>query len=211
MPGRTAYFGLLEAGRPRPGETLVVSGAAGAVGSIVGQIGRLAGMRVIGVTGSKEKCDWLTRELRFDAALNYRELPTREAMVKALAGLAPGGVDVYFDNTGGHTTDAVIESMSLRARVVICGQISQYQGGLDRPQAGPRLLHHFLYKRATLQGVLARDYAHRMEEMLKVMGPWVQSGAVKYSETVLDGFERLPEALGALFTGANTGKLLVRA
>jgi hypothetical protein len=211
MPGRIAYFGLLEAGQPKPGESLVVSGAAGAVGSIVGQIGKLAGLRVIGITGSVEKARWLTGELGFDAVINYHEHPTMDAMVDAFRQHCPDGVDVYFDNTGGHVTDAVIQSMNTRARIVICGQISQYQGGLDHPNQGPRLLQHFLYKRATMQGVLARDYTHRMDEMLKIMGPWVRDGRIRYSETFMDGFERLPDALSALFTGANTGKLMVRA
>ncbi|MES0872277.1 NADP-dependent oxidoreductase [Pseudovibrio sp. SCP19] len=211
MPGRIAYFGLLEAGKPRPGETLVVSGAAGAVGSIVGQIGKLAGLRVIGVVGSDEKARWITEELGFDAAINYRQVSDVEGMKQAFAEHAPDGVDIYYDNTGGVTTDAFIESMKLRARIIICGQISQYQSGLEVPNLGPRLLHHFLYKRATMTGVLARDYTARMDEMLKVMGPWVRDGKIRYSETVIDGFETLPEALCGLFTGANTGKMIVKA
>lgn len=211
MPGRTAYFGLFEAGRPKPSETLLVSGAAGAVGSIVGQLGKLAGLRVVGVVGSSQKAAWLTGELGFDATLNYRDHPTMEATLAGLNACCPDGVDVYFDNTGGHVTDAAIVAMNERARIIICGQISQYQGGLDQPNAGPRLLHHFLYKRASMQGILARDHAHRMDEMLERMTPWVRDGRIRYSETVLDGFERLPEALAALFSGANTGKMLVRA
>lgn len=211
MPGRIAYFGLLEAGQPKPGESLVVSAAAGAVGSIVGQIGKLAGLRVVGIAGSAEKARWLTEELGFDAVINYRDHPTMAAMVDGLRQYCPNGVDVYFDNTGGNITDAVIQSMNTHARIVICGQISQYQGGLDHPSLGPRLLHHFLYKRATMRGVLARDYTHRMDEMVKIMGPWVRDGVVKYSETIMDGFECLPDALRALFAGANTGKLIVRA
>lgn len=211
MPGRIAYFGLLEAGRPQPGETLVVSGAAGAVGSIVGQIGKLAGLRVVGVVGSKAKADWIVNELGFDAAIGYRDHPDADSMTAALTKHAPEGVDVYYDNTGGPTTDAVIQSMNVRARIIICGQISQYQGGLDAPNAGPRLLHHFLYKRATMTGVLARDYAARMDEMLARMGPWVKDGRVRYRETIVDGFENLPDALCGLFTGRNTGKMIVRA
>jgi NADPH-dependent curcumin reductase CurA len=209
MPGRTAYFGLLEAGRPRPGDTLLVSGAAGAVGSIVGQLGKLGGCRVIGVAGSAEKLRWLRDEIGFDAVLSYRELADMAAMAMALRELAPRGIDVYFDNTGGHVTDAVLETMSLRARIVICGQIGQYAGGLDTPPPGPRLLHHMLYKRATITGVLARDYVHRMDEMLAVMTPWVRDGKIKTRETRIKGFSQLPRALAGLFTGENFGKMLV--
>ncbi len=210
MPGRIAWFGLMEAGKPQPGDKLLVSGAAGAVGSIVGQIGKLAGCHVTGVVGSADKADWITRELGFDAAINYREARDAEAMASAIRETA-GGVDIYYDNTGGPTTDAVFETMNLRARLIICGQISQYQGGLDTPNPGPRLLHTMLYKRATMTGVLARDYTHRMDEMLAKMAPWVASGAIKYRETRMKGFEALPDALAALFTGGNTGKMIVEA
>ncbi len=211
MPGRIAYFGLFEAGRPRPGETLVVSAAAGAVGSIVGQLGKIANMRVIGIVSSQEKADWITKELGFDAAILYPEHPTAECMKEAFGKTIPEGVDVYYDNTGGHVTDAVIQCMNQKARIVICGQISQYQGGLDEPNMGPRLLQYFLYKRATMQGVLARDFSPRMDELLQKMGPWVQSGAVKYRETTKEGFESLPEALCALLNGSNVGKMVVKA
>ncbi|MEM9313079.1 MAG: NADP-dependent oxidoreductase [Pseudomonadota bacterium] len=181
----------------------------GGVGSIVGQLGRLAGMRVVGIVGSEAKGRWIVDELGFDAAINYRDHPDARSMQEALAQRAPDGIDVYYDNTGGITTDAVIQGINLRARLIICGQISQYQGGLVEPALGPRLLQHFLYKRATMQGVLARDYTARMDEMLRRMGPWVRDGSIRYRETIIEGFERLPEALCGLFTGANVSKMMV--
>ncbi len=209
MPGRTAFFGLREAGRPVAGETLLVSGAAGAVGSIVGQLGRLAGLHVVGVVGSQAKADWITGELGFHSAINYKENDSLEPMSRALAQQCPQGIDVYFDNTGGYITDAMILNMNLRARIVVCGQISQYQGGLDDPASGPRLLHHFLYKRAFLQGILARDYTNRMDEMLTAMQPLLRDGKIKYRETKIKGFDQLPNALCGLFVGENTGKMMV--
>ncbi len=209
MPGRIAYFGLLEAGRPQPGDTLLVSGAAGAVGSIVGQLGRLSGCRVMGVVGSKEKAAWITGELGFDGAIIYKGLDTLEAATDAIRTACPDGVDVYYDNTGGVISDAVFVTMNIRARIVVCGQISQYQTGLDEPILGPRLLHHMLYKRATMTGVLARDYTARMDEMLVKMTPWVASGEIKYRETISSGFHELPNALAGLFRGDNIGKSLV--
>ena len=122
-----------------------------------------------------------------------------------------GGVDVYFDNVGGMVTDAIIPVINRRARIVICGQISQYSGGLETPEPGPRLLHHMLYQRATIQGMLARDYLHRMDEMIRIVAPWVKAGEIVFEETVIDGFEQLPSALNSLFTGEHRGKLLVKA
>jgi NADPH-dependent curcumin reductase CurA len=130
-------------------------------------------------------------------------------MKAALAAVCPNGIDVYFDNTGGPITDAVFELIALRARVVICGQISQYSGGLDSPNLGPRFLHHILYKRATIVGILARDYTSRMDEMLEQMSEWIQEGKIKYRETFVEGFANLPAALNSLFHGKNTGKLVV--
>ncbi len=211
MPGRTAYFGLLEAGRPQAGETVVVSGAAGAVGSIVGQIARLKGCRVIGIAGSDAKCTQLVEELGFDAAINYREHPGQADMQQAFARHCPDGIDIYFDNVGGVITDAVMECINLRARIIVCGQISQYSGQLDQPEMGPRFLHRILYARATIQGILSRDYSERHAQMLAAMAPWVKHGDIRYQETFMDGFASLPTALAALFAGANTGKMIVRA
>ena len=209
MPGRTAWFGLMDAGRPKPGEALVVSGAAGAVGSLVAQFGKRAGCMVVGIAGGAEKCRFLVERLKLDAAIDYRAFPTAPALAAELQRVA-GGVDVYFDNVGGWITDAVIPLIRRRARIIICGAISQYDGGLDRPDLGPRLLQHLLFQRATIQGILARDYVHRMDEMRPIIAPWVKRGEILFEETIVDGFERLPQALNSLFTGQNLGKLLVR-
>jgi NADPH-dependent curcumin reductase CurA len=210
MPGRTAWFGLIEAGRPRAGDTVVVSGAAGAVGSLVVQFAKLSGCHVIGIAGGLDKCRLLTKKLGADAAIDYRAYSSAEGIQNALREVC-NGVDVYFDNVGGMVTDAVIPLINKRARLVICGQISQYNGGLDAPELGPRFLQHMLFQRATIQGVLARDFTHRMEEMIVVVAPWVRQGKVLQEETIIEGFIRLPEALNMLFQGKNTGKLIVKA
>lgn len=209
MPGRTAWFGLMEAGKPRPGDTLVVSGAAGAVGSLVAQFGKRAGCRVIGIAGGAAKCAFLTDTLGLDAAVDYRAHATAESLRAAIDAVT-GGVDIYFDNVGGMVTDAVIPLIKLRARIVICGAIAQYDGGLDVPDLAPRFLQHMLFKRATIQGILARDFTARMGEMLEVVSPWVKAGEIVSQETFVDGFDQLPAALGSLFDGRNLGKLLVR-
>jgi NADPH-dependent curcumin reductase CurA len=209
MPGRTAWFGLMEAGKPRPGDTLVVSGAAGAVGSLVAQFGKRAGCRVIGIAGGAAKCTFLTDTLGLDGAVDYRAHPTLEGL-RAAIDAATGGVDIYFDNVGGMVTDAVIPLIKLRARIVICGAIAQYDGGLDVPDLAPRFLQHMLFKRATIQGILARDFTARMGEMLAVVAPWVKRGEIVSQESFVDGFEQLPAALNSLFEGRNLGKLLVR-
>ncbi len=209
MPGRTAWFGLMDAGRPKPGETLLVSGAAGAVGSLVAQFGKRAGCRVVGIAGGASKCAFLRERLKLDAAIDYRAHATTATLATEVQRLT-AGVDVYFDNVGGWITDAVIPLIKRRARVIICGAISQYDGGLDRPDTGPRFLQHMLFQRATIQGILARDYAHRMDEMKAIVAPWVKSGDIVFEETLIEGFEQLPEALNSLFSGQNLGKLLVK-
>lgn len=208
MPGRTAWFGLTEAGKPRAGEVVVVSGAAGAVGSLVVQFAKKHGARVLAIAGGAEKCRWLREQLGADWTLDYREYHDHAALAAQIRHLT-GGVDVYFDNVGGMVTDAVLCEIKRRARIVICGQISQYNGNLDAPTLGPRFLHHVLYQRATIQGILARDYLHRMDEMLAIVGPWVQRGEIIFEQHVLRGFAQLPQALNALFTGEHRGKLLV--
>lgn len=210
MPGRTAWFGLTEAGRPRAGDVVVVSGAAGAVGSLVVQFALRHGARVLAIAGGSEKCAWLREKLGAHWALDYKTYPDANALGAAIRECT-GGVDVYFDNVGGMVTDAVIPLINRRARIVICGQISQYSGGLDTPEMGPRLLHHLLYQRATMQGVLARDYLHRMDEMTRVVAPWVVAGEIVFEETIIEGFAQLPQALNSLFTGDHRGKLLVTA
>jgi len=208
MPGRTAWFGLTESGRPHAGEVVVVSGAAGAVGSLVAQFAKRHGCRVLGIAGGASKCDWLTGTLGLDWALDYKAFDSADALAAAIKERT-GGVDVYFDNVGGWITDAVIPLINRRARIVICGTISQYSGGLDAPELGPRFLHHMLYQRATIQGMLARDYLHRMDEMIRIIGPWVQRGEIVFEETIVPGFENLPATLNRLFTGDHRGKLLV--
>ncbi|MFB6142327.1 MAG: NADP-dependent oxidoreductase [Halorientalis sp.] len=204
MPGRTAYFGLLEAGDPSPGDTLVVSGAAGAVGSVVGQIGKLAGCEVVGIAGADEKVEWLTEDLGFDAGINYKT----EDVPSALDEHCPEGIDVYFDNVGGPITDAVFERLALDARVVVCGQIALYnQEGLP---TGPRKLWSLIRTRATVEGILVSDYATRFEEATQQLGEWVSEGTLRYRENVVDGIENAPDAFLGLFEGVNVGKQLVK-
>ena len=209
MPGRTAWFGLTESGKPHAGEVVVVSGAAGAVGSLVAQFAKRHGCRVLGIAGGPAKCAWLTGTLGLDWAIDYKAHANADALGAAIKA-ATGGVDVYFDNVGGIVTDAVIPLINRRARIVICGQISQYSGALDTPELGPRFLHHMLYQRATIQGMLARDYLHRMDEMTAIVAPWVNAGKIVFEETIVDGFDQLPATLNRLFTGTHTGKLLVK-
>ncbi len=209
MPGRTAWFGLMEAGQPKPGETVVVSGAAGAVGSLVVQFAKKAGCRVIAFAGSEQKCQWLQQQLNVDLAINYVNFANHTALNEYLKQQAIK-VDVYFDNVGGLISDAVIPQINKRARIIICGQMSQYNGQLDEVELGPRFLHHLLYQRATIQGILARDYSHRMDEMLASILPWLEQQSLHYQETVVEGFDKLPEYLASLFKRASVGKLLVK-
>ena len=208
MPGRTAWFGLTESGRPHAGEVVVVSGASGAVGSLVAQFAKRHGCKVLGIAGGKEKCDWLRDTLHLDWAIDYKTHQSADTLSQEIKALT-GGVDVYFDNVGGMVTDAIIPLINRRARIVICGSISQYSGGLDTVELGPRFLHHMLYQRATIQGMLARDYVHRMDEMLRIVGPMVKRNEIVFEETVVHGFAQLPATLNRLFTGNHVGKLLV--
>ena len=208
MPGRTAWFGLTEAGRPRAGDVVVVSGAAGAVGSLVAQFAKRHGCKVLGIAGGAVKCAWLRDTLGLDWAIDYKVHRDASSLAAEITRHVDG-VDIYFDNVGGMISDAVIPLINRRARIVICGTISQYSGGLDAPELGPRFLHHMLYQRATIQGILARDYVHRMDEMLAAVAPWVKAGEIVFEETVIDGFAELPAALNSLFTGEHRGKLLV--
>lgn len=210
MPARVAYFGLLVAGKLKKEDTVVVSGAAGAVGSTVVQIAKIKGCRVVGIAGTQEKLDYLTNELRADAVINYKEHRSLEEITAALKNAAPNGIDVYYDNVGGVITDAVFNLINHKARILICGQISQYNHGLETPELGPRFLHKMLYTRATIQGILSRDYNDRMDEMLSEMGPWLKEGKLKYKETIVEGFDKLPKALAGMFEGVNTGKMIVK-
>lgn len=203
--GLTAYFGLLDIAPPKPGETLVVSTAAGAVGSLVGQIGKIKGCRVVGLTGSDEKCRWIKDELGFDAAINYKKENVREALLRE----CPEGIDIYFDNVGGETLETVLDLINLRARISICGMISQYNSG-RYPMPGPRNLANLIMKRARMEGFLCTDYLNRAEECFKELIGWHLAGKLKYRVDVVQGLENAPRALGKLFDGSNTGKLIVQ-
>lgn len=205
MPGLTAYFGLLEIGRPKQGETVFVSGAAGAVGSIVGQIARLKGCRAAGSAGSQAKVDHLVHELGFDAAFNYKQVDDYAAKLQEVC---PQGIDVYFDNVGGSLTDAVFTQINVHARIVVCGQIDQYNA--TRPPRGPRLLWHLIVKRARAEGFLVFDFADRASEARRELASWLAAGKIQYRETITDGLENAPAAFIGLFRGENLGKQLVR-
>ena len=205
MPGLTAYFGLLDIGKPRAGETVLVSGAAGAVGSLVGQIAKIKGCRAVGIAGSDEKVAWLRDELGFDAAFNYK---TTTSYTAKLAELCPKGVDVYFDNVGGTITDSVFPLINTRARIAVCGQIAQYNA--EKPETGPRLLAHLIVKQARAEGFLVFQFASRYAEGLTEMAGWLKAGKLKYREQFVDGIENAPRAFIGMLQGENTGKQLVR-
>jgi len=205
MPGRTAYFGLLEVGEPKPGDTVVVSGAAGAVGSVVGQIAKRNGCHVVGFAGTEEKTEWLTEDLGFDAAINYK---TTDDYGDALDAAAPDGVDVYFDNVGGPITDAVFTKLNLDARVAVCGQISHYND--EEVPTGPRKLPQIIAPRAKVEGLLVSDFATRFEDASERLGEWVAAGELRHRETVVDGLENAPDAFLGLFAGDNIGKQVVQ-
>ena len=205
MPGLTAYFGLLEICNPQAGETVFVSAAAGAVGSLVGQIAKIKGCRAVGSAGSDEKVDYVVDELGFDAAFNYK---TTEDYGTQLAELCPDGIDAYFDNVGGAITDAVFPLINVKARVSICGQISQYN--LENPEQGPRFLWHLIVKRAKIQGFLVFEFADKHDDGLRQMAEWIQAGKLKYREEITEGFENAPGAFIGMLKGSNIGKQLVK-
>jgi NADPH-dependent curcumin reductase len=208
MPGLTAYVGLLDFGQPRPGETLAVAAATGAVGSLVGQIARLKGCRVVGIAGGRDKCEYAVHALGFDACLDHREpdLPGR------LAAACPGGIDVYFENVGGAVLQAVVPLLNVGARVPLCGLIAWYN--LEQPPAGPdrtpQLLSAVLRRRLKIQGFIIFDHYHRMPAFRADMRAWLAEGRVKYREEVLEGLESAPGGLAGLLRGENFGKLVVR-
>ena len=205
MPGLTAYFGLLDVCKPKRGDTVVVSGAAGAVGSIVGQIARLRGCPVVGIAGTDAKVKWLTEELGFDSAFNYKTSPNIYGKLKDLCSK---GIDCYFDNVGGTITDAVFSLLNPNARIAVCGQISQYNN--SQVEMGPRNLSQILVKTATVRGFLVMQYLDQSREALIEMGGWLREGKLKYRETFIDGLENAPAAFLGLLKGDNTGKMLVR-
>jgi NADPH-dependent curcumin reductase len=204
MTGATAYFGLLDIGKPKAGETVLVSAAAGAVGSLVGQIARLKGCRTIGIAGSDAKCAWLLNDLGFDAAVNYKNPGWR----KALRAAAPHGVDIYFENVGGEIAEAALDLLNVRGRIPFCGAISQYN--VSEPPPGPRNLSVLVSKRARMEGFLVLDYNERLGEMYAEMGPWIASGQIKWKVELDEGLEHAITTFGKLFNGGNTGKLALK-
>lgn len=202
--GLTAYFGLLDVGKPKAGETLVVSAAAGAVGSLVGQIGKIVGCHVVGLAGGEEKCRWITEELGFDAAIDYKAEPVLESLKKH----CPKGIDVYFENVGGEILDAVLSLINLRARISLCGLISQYNA--TKPMPGPYNFAQLIIKRARIEGFLVMDYANRAQEAMTELGKWFMEGKIKYRVDIVDGIEQTPHAVNKLFDGSNKGKLIVK-
>jgi NADPH-dependent curcumin reductase CurA len=204
MPGLTAYFGMTDIGKPKAGETVVVSGAAGAVGIIAGQIARIQGAYVVGIAGSDEKCKMLKGEMGFDEAVNYK---TTKSMRKAIAAVCPKGVDLYFDNIGGEISDAVIDSLNFHSRIVLCGQISQYNNA--EVSMGPRILPRLLTRSVYLQGFIVSNYSDRFVEGFAHLAQWVAQGKLKYKETIIHGFDKLPETFLGLFSGKNMGKMLI--
>jgi len=202
--GLTAYFGLLDVGQPKAGETVVVSTAAGSVGSCVGQIARIKGCRAVGIAGGPAKVALCRDAFGFDAAFDYKT----DYLDKRLAEACPSGVDVYFDNTSGAISDAVLKRLNVGARVVICGTASV--AGWDPPPQGPRVERHLLVKRARMQGFLIFDYASRYDEGVAELARWVREGRLKYREDILDGIEQAPDAIAGLYRGENLGKRLIR-
>jgi NADPH-dependent curcumin reductase CurA len=202
MPGMTAYFGLLDVGRPKQGDTVVVSGAAGAVGQVVGQVAKIKGCRVVGIAGGPDKCDYL-RSIGFDAAIDYKH----EDVKAALKQHCPKGVDVYFDNVGGEILDAVLTQLAMHARIVICGAISQYNEARIK---GPSNYLSLLVNRASMTGMVVFDYASRYGDAAREMAGWMATGQLKTREDVVEGLETFPETLLKLFKGENTGKLVLK-
>lgn len=204
MTGMTAYFALLEVGQPKAGDTVVLSGAAGAVGSIAGQIAKLKGCRVVGIAGGQEKCRYLVDQLGFDGAIDYKS----EDVTEGLKRECPKGVDVYFDNVGGDILDAVLARLAPKARVVICGAISQYNN--KTAVKGPSNYLSLLVNRARMEGFVVMDHAQGFPQAAQEMAGWLKSGQVKSKEHIIDGLENFPEALSKLFSGENFGKLILK-
>ena len=205
MPGWTAYFGLLDVGQPKAGETLVVSAASGAVGSVVGQIGKIKGLRVVGIAGGGDKCRYLTQELGFDAAIDYKAGNLDDDLKAA----CPGGIDVYFENVGGAIFDTVLSQMNLFGRIAVCGLISSYNA--TEPQPGLKNVRAVLVNRLRMQGLIVFDWVKRYPEAIAALGAWHAEGRLKLREDVRDGgIEAYPDVLNLLYTGGNFGKLVLR-
>ncbi|HNP20468.1 MAG TPA: NADP-dependent oxidoreductase [Panacibacter sp.] len=206
MTGLTAYIGLMHIGKPRAGEAVVVSGAAGAVGMVVGQIAKIQGCRVVGIAGSEEKIGLLKNEFGFDEAINYK---TTTDMAKAIAEACPAGVDIYFDNVGGEISDAVTLNLNFFARIPLCGQISLYNN--TQFSTGPRLQTILLTRSVLMQGFIVSNYQHLFAEGIQHLAQWVKEGKLQFTETFVQGFDQLPAAFLSLFKGDNTGKMIVQA
>ena len=205
LTGLTAHLGLFEIGKPKKGETLFVSGAAGAVGSVVGQIGKIMGCRVVGTAGTDKKTDLLKSDFAFDEAINYKSVPN---LRKAIATACPNGIDVYFDNVGGAVSDAVLFNINQFARVVVCGAISLYNE--TRMPMGIRVEPFLIKNSALMQGFIVNDYAKKFPDAIKQLSTWLATGKLKYTETIVEGFENIPQAFLDLFEGKNTGKMVVK-
>jgi NADPH-dependent curcumin reductase len=203
MPGMTGYFGLMDVGQPKAGETVVVSGAAGAVGQTVGQLARIKGCRAVGIAGGKTKCDWVVKELGFDACVDYKAPDLRDALKAA----CPQGADIYFDNVGGDVLDLVLARINRKARIIICGAISQYNN--TTPVQGPKNYLSLLVNRARMEGMVVFDYADRFAVAVAEMSGYLRDGRMKSREDVVKGLQTFPESLLKLFTGANFGKLVL--
>jgi len=204
MPGMTAYFGLLEVGMPKAGETVVVSGAAGAVGQSVGQVAKHKGCRVVGIAGGKDKCDFVVNDLGFDACIDYKSSPVKDG----LKAHCPRGVDIYFDNVGGEILDAVLTRINMKARIIICGAVSQYNN--TAPIRGPANYLSLLVNRARMEGMVVFDYADRYHVAIAEIAKWMKEGSFKTREDIVRGLENFPDALLMLFEGRNFGKLILQ-
>ena len=209
MPGMTGFFGLMEVGMPKAGETVVVSGAAGAVGQTVGQIAKLKGCRVVGIAGGQAKCDWVVKELGFDACIDYKNSDVPNKGVRAgLKEHCPDGVDIYFDNVGGEILDLVLAKINRKARIIICGAISQYNN--TTPVKGPANYLSLLVNRARMEGIVVFDYADRYHLGVAEMAGYLKAGTMKSREDIVQGLENFPETLLKLFNGENFGKLVLQ-
>lgn len=208
MPGMTGYFGLLDIGQPQPGQTVVVSAAAGAVGQTVGQLAKIKGCRAVGIAGGPAKCDWVVKELGFDACIDYKAGPG--AVREGLKQHCPTGVDVYFDNVGGEILDQVLARLARKARVIVCGAISQYNNANSMPGAGPRNYLSLLVNRARMEGMVVFDYADRFPQAIAELAGYLKDGRMQSKEDVVQGLDQFPETLNKLFAGGNFGKLVLQ-
>ena len=208
MPGMTGYFGLLDIGQPQPGQTVVVSGAAGAVGQTVGQLAKIKGCRAVGIAGGAAKCDWVVQALGFDACIDYKAGPG--AVREGLKQHCPQGVDIYFDNVGGDILDQVLARLARKARVVVCGAISQYNNANSMPETGPRNYLSLLVNRARMEGMVVFDYADRFPEAIAELSGYLRDGRMTSKEDTVHGLDSFPESLNKLFAGGNFGKLVLQ-